>query len=74
MINYIIIYTRQNSKEERDFYDFIKYKDENYVIYRFLVNTQLINDFGKLIKVIITETNNTYKVPLDLYYEDFYKS
>jgi hypothetical protein len=63
MTNYIIMWQRDGNEG----FDFINAKDEDSAIELWLDNQNGFHPDGRLFKMIITETSNTYKVPLDSY-------
>ena len=63
MTNYIVIWARDGDTG----FDFINAEDEHSAINQWLDQEKGYHPHGCLYKMIITETNNTHKVPLDSY-------
>ena len=63
MTNYIIIWARDGDEG----FNFINAEDEDSAIELWLDQEKGYHPHGRLYQMIITETSNTYKVPLDTY-------
>lgn len=62
MTNFIVIWAR----EHKEGFDFINDKDMDEAISQWLNKQCDPNTHGSLLKMLITETSNTYKVPIEL--------
>ena len=63
MTNYIVIWARDGG----DGFTFVNAEDEDSAIEQVLDQEKGYHPHGRLYKMLITETSNTYKVPLDTY-------
>lgn len=63
MTNYIVIWARDGDEG----FNFINAEDEHSAINQWLDQEKGYHPHGCLYKMIITETCNTYKVPLDMF-------
>ena len=63
MTNYIVMWQRESDEG----FDFINAEDEHFAINQWLNKEKTHHPHGCLHKMIITETCNTYKVPLGEY-------
>lgn len=63
MTNYIVMWERDGNEG----FDFVNAEDEDSAIELWLEYQNGPHPDGRLFKMIITETSNTYKVPLDTY-------
>lgn len=64
-MNYILIWAREYNMG----FMFMEALNDEDAINRFMSQYGEPNESGKLNRLIITETSNTYKVPIELYYE-----
>ena len=63
MTNYIVMWERDGNEG----FDFVNAEDEDSAIELWLEHQNGHHPDGRLYKMIITEINNTHKVPLDSY-------
>lgn len=63
MTNYIVMWQRDGNEG----FDFVNAEDEDSAIELWLEHQNGHHPDGRLYKMIITETSNTHKVPLDSY-------
>jgi hypothetical protein len=63
MTNYILMWQRGDNEG----FDFVNAKDTDSAIHLWLDGQSGPHPDGELFKLIITETNDTYKIPLDVY-------
>jgi hypothetical protein len=62
MNNYIVMFIRESSEG----FDFVAAEDEESAINSWIEEESGGHAKGRLLKMIIVETNKTYKVPLDI--------